>query len=125
MSFELFLSPKVNVTRAPGFGAGRPSEYPWEEAAKHPGEKDDAGEMLYPSFFVPGKTTKNFSGAAQNAGKRHHATFTVRASEEDGVAGVLVQRVEYREPKVRTEAEKAAAKAKREANAAAKAAKAA
>ena len=116
--FEVSLGPKMNVTRSAAFGGGRPSQYPWDQLLEP--ETDENGEKLYYQFFVPGKTTKTFSGAAQSAGKRLGVTFTVRAANMDNQDGVLVQRVEYREPKQRTEEEKAAMKAKREANKAAR-----
>lgn len=119
MSFEISLGPKMTVARSPNFGGGRPSQYPWDQL-KEPEQDPSTGEMLYYQFFVPGKTTKTFSGAAQSAGKRLGVTFTVRAANMEGQDGVLVQRVEYREPKHRTEEEKAAMKAKREANKAAR-----
>lgn len=109
--FEVSFGPKAKIAHT-GL-TGRTSIYPWDQMPEPQAGED--GEPLYSQFFVPGKTTKQFSGAAQNAGKRMNATFTVRSAEEDGVAGVLVQRIEYRKPAVRTDAEKAAAKAKREA----------
>lgn len=116
--FEISLGPKMNVTRSAAFGGGRPSQYPWDQLLEP--EVGEDGQPLYYQFFVPGKTTKTFSGAAQSAGARLKRTFTVRAAnmEIDGVPtdGVLVQRVEYREPKHRTDAEKAAMAAKRAEN---------
>ena len=93
--FEISLGPKAKVARVGGF-TGTKSIYPWD-LLQEPVEEN--GEMLYYQFFVGGTSTKAFSGKAQNAGKRLKATFVVRQAEEDGVAGVLVQRVEYREPK--------------------------
>lgn len=123
--FALSWGPKVKVTNQHAFGAGRPSVYPWEQMPEPAPNPDNPSELLYSQFFVPGKTTKNFSGAAQSAGKRLKATFVVRAAEDNGVAGVLVQRVEYRQPREMSDEQKAANKAKREANKAAKAAAAA
>lgn len=121
--FALSWGPKAKVQNANAFGGGRPSIYPWEQMGEPTPNPENPTEMLYAQFFVPGKTTKNFSGAAQSAGKRLKATFVVRAAQdENGVAGVLVQRVEYREPRVLTAEEKAARKAKADATKAAKAA---
>ena len=121
--FALSWGPKAKVQNANAFGGGRPSIYPWEQMGEPTPNPENASEMLYAQFFVPGKTTKNFSGAAQSAGKRLHATFVVRAAQdENGVAGVLVQRVEYREPRVLTDEEKKARKDKADATKAAKAA---
>lgn len=120
--FALSWGPKAKVANSNAFGGGRPSIYPWEQMALPAPNPDDANEMLYSQFFVPGKNTKNFSGAAQSAGKRLKATFVVRAAQNEGVDGVLVQRVEYREPRILTDADKAERAAKRAANKAAKAA---
>lgn len=121
MAFEVFQSAKLDVTRNAAFGGGRESIYPFKEMGE-PSTAED-GSKLYASFFVPGRSTKQFSGVAQAAGKRHNATFTVRSAEDNGVAGVLVQRVEYRAPRVLTDAEKAERTAKRAATKAAKAGK--
>ena len=66
MSFEISFGPKMNVTRSAAFGGGRPSPYPWDQMPL-PSVDPETGETLYAQFFVPGKTTKNFSTAAQNA----------------------------------------------------------
>ena len=131
-TFTLSWGPKAKVQNQQAFGGGRPSVYPWEQMGEPTPNPENKDEMLYAQFFVPGKTTKNFSGAAQSAGKRLHATFVVRAAkleEPEGsgqfVEGVLVQRVEYREPRQMTDEEKAARKAKADANKAKKAAAAA
>lgn len=120
--FEVSWGKKAIAAR--GFQP-RESIYPFADL-EEPGEGDD-GEgnqvMLYSQFFVPGKTTKNFSNVARNAGLKLHRTFAVRANTEEGVEGVLVQRVEYRAPKAMTPEEKAERAAKRAANKAAKAAK--
>lgn len=122
--FEVSWGKKAVAAR--GFQP-RQSIYPFD-ALEEPGEGDD-GEgnqvMLYSQFFVPNKTTKNFSNVARNAGLKLKRTFAVRAATEDGVEGVLVQRVEYRAPKAMTAEEKAARSAARAAKKAAKAAKAA
>lgn len=128
-TFALSWGPKAKVQNNNAFGGGRPSIYPWEQMGEPAPNPENASEMLYAQFFVPHKTTKNFSGAAQSAGKRLKATFVVRAAQAEEVEGsgvmvpgVLVQRVEYREPRVLTDAEKAARKAKTDATKAAKAA---
>lgn len=101
-TFEVSKGPKAIVARAANFQP-RESIYPW--AALEAPEQGSDGVMYYSQFFVPGKTTKKFSGLAQAAGKRLSAstgiptTFAVRQAQENDVAGVLVQRVEYREPR--------------------------
>lgn len=119
--FALSWGPKAKVQNSNAFGGGRPSIYPWEQMGEPTPNPENPNEILYAQFFVPGKTTKNFSGAAQSAGKRLKATFVVRAAQSDGVDGVLVQRVEYREPRQLTDEEKAARKAKADATKKAKA----
>ena|SRR5882672_10039047 len=131
-AFTLSWGPKAKVQNAQAFGGGRPSIYPWEQMGEPTPNPENPEETLYSQFFVPGKTTKNFSGAAQSAGKRLKATFVVRAAQAEVpegsgnmVAGVLVQRVEFREPRVLTAEEKASRKAKADATKAAKKAAAA
>jgi hypothetical protein len=106
--FEVSLGPKAKVARVGGF-TGTRSIYPWEsllEPVNQPNPETGEEETLYYQFFVEGTTTKAFSGKAQNAGKRLNRTFVVRQAKEEVpegsgkfVDGVLVQRVEYREPK--------------------------
>ena len=95
--FEVSYGPKAVISREGG--AGRSSMYPWAQL-EAPTTGDD-GAPLYSQFFVPGKTTKRFSGVAQAAAKRHHISLAVRAMSEDGVEGVLVQRVEARPPRAK------------------------
>lgn len=109
MGFEVSWGEKVKTAHPGLVGGGRPSIYPWDQLAEPSADAD--GTMLYSQFFVPGKTTKKFSSLAASAGKKLNVTFAVRSAQEDGVEGVLVQRVEYREPKVRTPEQIAAAKA--------------
>lgn len=120
--FSVSFGPKMAVANPNAFGGGRPSEYPWDQMPEPKPNAGPNGETLYAQFFVPGKTTKNFSGAAQSAGKRLNATFVVRAAqleEPEGsgnfVHGVLVQRVEYRQPRTLSDQAKAERKAKADA----------
>lgn len=108
-TFEVSWGEKVKTSHPGLVGGGRPSIYPWDKLEEP--SQDAEGTALYSQFFVPGKTTKKFSSLAASAGKKLGVTFAVRAAQENGVEGVLVQRVEYREPKVRTPEQIAAAKA--------------
>lgn len=123
--YELSYGPRAIVARSPNFQT-REETYPFSQMGE-PRVDPKTGETIYAQFFVEGKTTKRFSGVAQAASKRLlkkgvKATFSVSTAEDEGVAGVLVQRREYREPKVLTPAELAARAAKRAANKAKKAA---
>lgn len=109
MSFEVSWGEKVKTSHPGLVGGGRPSIYPWDKLEEP--AQDVEGTAVYSQFFVPGKTTKKFSSLAASAGKKLGVTFAVRAAQQNGVEGVLVQRVEYREPKVRTPEQIAAAKA--------------
>ncbi len=127
-TFALSWGPKVKIANTHAFGGGRPSIYPWEQMGLPQKNPEDPNETLYAQFFVPGKTTKSFGGAAQGAGRRLKATFTVRAAQAEYpegsgnmVEGVIVQRVEYKEPRQMTAEEKAARAAKVKANKEAKA----
>lgn len=91
--FAISWGPRAVIARV-GFGAGRESIYPWKQLEEP--AQDEQGNEVLSQFFVPGKTTKKFSGVAQAAAKRNNISLSVRSAEEDGVAGVLVQRVALR-----------------------------
>jgi hypothetical protein len=73
-----------------GGGAGRVSKYPFD--------KLEVGQ----SFFIPGITTKSFASTINGQNRKGKnadpkRAFTVRTENENGVAGVGVWRVEYKE----------------------------
>lgn len=77
----------VSVATSAPITSGR-SRYPWSAL----GESTVAGDgtVTGPSFFVPGRTKKQFSGSAYQAGKTLDKQFIVQDAEEKGVTGVRV-----------------------------------
>jgi hypothetical protein len=62
--------------------SGRRAIYPWAEM------------QIGDSFFVPGKTTRQFAGHFSRAKARYSMNFVVRVVTENEVTGVRVWRTE-------------------------------
>jgi hypothetical protein len=67
------------------------NKYPWE---KLDAPKEHDGKTLYDSFFVPGKTTKQFGAIVWQAAKRLGMKFATKTVTENGVQGTRVWRVQ-------------------------------
>jgi hypothetical protein len=113
-NFEVFYG-STRKSERKNVGRTRTAKYPWETMADP--TIDENGNPLYAQFFVPGQTRKQFASTVSAAVRRYDRNFYVSdVMTEDGVSGVLV---EYHGPITGEQ------RAKREARAAKRAAKAA
>jgi hypothetical protein len=70
----------------------RGSKYPWDKLEVS--EVNEDGSLTGQSFFLPGKTKKQFAGPAYVAAKKFGKKFTVRQMTKNGVDGVGIWRTE-------------------------------
>lgn len=94
---EVQYAPLVKNGRKPS-SSTRKSSYPWDNLDAQI-TKGDNGETIYPSFFVTGKTKKQFGPTVYAASKRRNMRMCMTATEEecpDGVfrKGLRIYRIE-------------------------------